>query len=180
MGGVRLYRMSASTGLRFSLGIFTFSIFIAPADDIEGTVLSLVNRHPGPVLYLCGPCPVYLTRLKRNDGAFEVHHPVDAEALLALLASSTHPLVLIEHDPSVYDGAYDHIHEVGLCCRRHAERTGRVIMMAPRPDGVIGTLESYSHRMGVIMNKAGPVMYDGKRRPEMQQTLEAWGAVRCA
>jgi DNA polymerase I len=57
------------------------------------------------VLYVCGSCSPILSRLDRRFQGIEIRRAFTVFQLITILEEARHTLIIIEHDPLVYENA---------------------------------------------------------------------------
>lgn len=105
--------------------------------------------------YLSGPHP-HLRRMLAD-----VLPPAQTCTVLTLaqmrsyLAGAAASLVLVEHDPDLFEDAPEFIDRIGLVFRQTAQNRGiRVILLAPKMDEVLERLSGYSDKLIVVEQEA--------------------------
>jgi DNA polymerase I len=165
----------------------TFCALVAP----PGLVTSPLNSNPGlrrfMFLYICGNYSRVLSDVRVTASTFEVRRAFTAFQLLTALAEASHTIVLVEHDPSLYDGddGGKVIAQVGSAFR-NAARDAMVILYAPSADMHFHALAKRADRVfylapetpgfayGSTRGRArhGPGGRNGREGAKRQMTLE--------
>lgn len=152
----------------------TFSIFIAPSSILSEALNNLLVRHPGNILYICGNFPIILSGLNPNKNQFKVKSVTKADKILSLIESADEPLILFEHEGSLYDVNADLIRPIGQICRKKGAERGTIIMIATRQDGWLKKFEPFAHQIKYQEDlfKYLPKVKKRIRIPLRQRTLE--------
>jgi len=111
-----------------------FAIVLAPRSVLAAAVTGCLRLHSDHVLYVSGNYPPVLTGLNRDDRTFHVRRALTAYQLLSILDDAwAEEMIIIEHDPGLFDDAPETAAAIGRACNDRAHG-GTVILMAPRPD----------------------------------------------
>ncbi len=164
--------MSVSIAPNITLSYGTFSIFIAPQEDLQRALSNLLSRQRGETLYLCGNYPSLLFHLKKYASFFEVRRALTTYQVLTILDEAHHSLLLFEHDPTLYDDITDLPETIGQKCQEYATTTGTILLVASKPDRSLNLLEPFAHRMVFFQGEHGSRIVPVKKRTTKQKTLE--------
>jgi len=111
----------------------SFSAVIGPA----GIAAEMINANGDLqrylLLFVSGNYSRILTQVGRSAGHFEVRRAFTAHQLLAILQEAAHTVVFIEHDPTLFDGAWDMIAPLAAALGE-ISRESAVILYAPGAD----------------------------------------------
>ena len=111
----------------------TFTVVIAD----ERLMVSALNASPElqrfMFLYVCGNYSRILPGVDVSSANFDVRRAFTAHQLLAIIREAYHTIVLVEHDPGVYEGAAGLTGTVARALRE-ASREALVILYADRQD----------------------------------------------
>ena len=92
-----------------------FNAIIAPKDII----LRGINYDPVlgryTTLYICGNFHRILSRIDSCSTNFHIQRAFTVHQLLTILQENYHSIVIVEHDPTIYDDAGDVKRVVSLC-----------------------------------------------------------------
>ena len=84
-----------------------FSAIVAPVEII----LTGMNNNPVlgryTTLLICGNFSRILDGINRTSGNFEIQRAFTVHQLLTILRGDDHSIVIVEHDPTIYDDAGD-------------------------------------------------------------------------
>lgn len=138
----------------------TFTAVIAP----EPVILSALNDNPdlGRFLFLllCGNYSRILSRINRTSSNFEIRRPFTADQLLTALKEAGHTVIVIEHDPTLFDGA-DRLLAPVAAALRDAGHEALVILYSPAMDRSFAALARQADRLIEIMPADEPA-YSGE------------------
>jgi len=111
----------------------TFNVIIAD----ERLLVSALNASPElkrfMFLYVCGNYSRILPAVDTTSANFDVRRAFTAHQLLTIIREAYHTIVLVEHDPGVYDGAAELVDTVA-CALAEVSREALVILYAGRQD----------------------------------------------
>lgn len=142
--------MSLSVHPHVSFSPGTFTLFIAPAGILDAALISLIHRHRGIILYVCGNYPALLPGLGPVPGRLRARRALTAYQLLSIIEDADESLILFEHDHSLFEDAPDLISPVGEMLRQRATEAGTVILFSTRTDRSLDTMERYADRLAII------------------------------
>jgi len=117
----------------------TFNAVIAP----EKVMVSALNSNPDLqrflFLYVSGNYSRLLNSIYRSSKNFEIRRSFTAHQLVTTLKEASHTVVLVEHDPTLFEGAQDLIPQIaGLL--RDVGRESLVILYTPTMDSTFSGL----------------------------------------
>jgi DNA polymerase I len=161
----------------------TFTAVIAP----EPVIISALSGNPDIgrflTLFLCGNYSCLFSRIARVSPAIEVRRPFTADQLLTAVREAGHTIVIIEHDPTLFDGA-ERLLPMVSSALRDAGREALVILYAPAMDRSFAALARQADRVVEIMpagetEDGRPYQGSGSHRHDAvaapaQKTLEAF------
>jgi len=138
----------------------TFTAVIAP----EPVILSALNDNPDIgrflTLFVCGNYSRLLPRFRQASSNLELRRPFTADQLLTAIKEAGHTVIIIEHDPTLFDGA-ERLQALIAAALREAGREALVILYAPAMDRPFGTMARQADRLIEIM----PADEPGYRQP---------------
>ena len=140
----------------FSFNKGTFTIFTGPSHLLSEALNNYLVRQNGSILSLSGTVPVILSRVRMNTGTWNRQTVTEAHQLLTTLEKSTQPLILIEHDRTLFDEDADYIRPIAMMCRRKVSEKGTVFIFGTRPDGWLNKFEPFAHKMEHIKERDYP------------------------
>ena len=134
----------------FSFHKGTFSLFIGPSHLLSEALNNYLVRQCGCILSLSGNDPEILSRVRTNTGTWNKQTVTEAHQLLTTLEKSTEPLILIEHDRSLYDEDADYIMPIAMMCREKVAKRATVFIFGARLEESVIQFEPYVHKMVYI------------------------------
>jgi DNA polymerase I len=159
----------------------TFTAVIAPEKRILAALNSNADIQRFLFLYICGNYSRILSGISRTSTNFEVRRPFTADQLLTVIHEAGHTIVLVEHDPTLFDGA-ERLSGPIASALRQAGREALVILWAPASDRSFAALARQADRIiEIVSDDPGPYRPgSGSRRscrqggvvPGAQTTLE--------
>ncbi|HXX55065.1 MAG TPA: hypothetical protein VEI81_03120 [Methanoregula sp.] len=111
----------------------SFSAVIGPAGIAAGMINENGDLQRYLLLFVSGNYSRVLTQVDRNAGHFEVRRAFTAHQLLTILQEAAHTVVFIEHDPTLFDGAWDMIAPLAAALSE-ISRESAVILYSPGAD----------------------------------------------
>jgi hypothetical protein len=124
----------------------TFNAVLAP----EEVIISAINNNPDIQRYLFlfvgGNYSRILSGIHRTATNFEVRRAFTAHQLFTILKEASHTVVFIEHDSSMYDGAWEMITPISGALREIG-RESMVILFSVTPDRAFGALIQKADRV---------------------------------
>ncbi len=85
----------------------TFSILTAPGDIFAQALNCHLSLQRFQILYVCGNYSAVLSKLDRRFTCLDIRRAFTAYQLLTVLEEARHTLVIVEHDPLLYEDAGD-------------------------------------------------------------------------
>jgi DNA polymerase I len=117
----------------------TFNVIIAD----ERLLVSALNASPElkrfMFLYVCGNYSRILPAIDTASANFDVRRAFTAHQLLTIIREAYHTIVLVEHDPNVYDGASELVETISRALTE-ISREALVILYAGRQDARLSRL----------------------------------------
>jgi hypothetical protein len=111
----------------------TFNAVIAPGKVMVSALNSNTDLQRFLVLYVSGNYSQLLSSISRSSKNFEVRRAFTAHQLFTILKEASHTIVLLEHDPTLFDGAENMLPQIGGMLKETA-RESLVILYAPSTD----------------------------------------------
>lgn len=148
--------MPAPIDLGSLLSPNTFSLFIAPPGIIYEALSTMMTRHRGKILYLCGNYPLILPNLTSNQDRVLIRRALTIYQMQSILEEADEPLILFEHDRSLYDDNADLLPYIAEICRHKAKDTGMIFLFSTRQDKWLTLMEPYFERMILIIETSPP------------------------
>jgi DNA polymerase I len=111
----------------------SFNALVAPNEMFAKALNRNLNLQRFKVLYICGNCSSILSRLDRRFQTLEIRRAFTVFQLMTILEEARHSLIIIEHDPPLYEDAEGRIEYVsqGL---HDAAKEAAVLLYAPGTD----------------------------------------------
>jgi DNA polymerase I len=160
----------------------TFTAVVAP----EKTIINLVNTNPDLQRYLSlfvgGTSSRILPGIHRTVTRFEVQRAFTAHQLFTILTESAHTVILIEHDPTLYDQAWGMIAPIAGAIDE-CSRDALVILYSPTADRAFCALTQTANRFYFLSplpkfpaNRPSPGIspYGASAPSSYQRTLGVW------
>jgi hypothetical protein len=125
----------------------TFNAVIAPGKVMISALNTNTDLKRFLFLYVSGNYSRLLSSINRSSKNFEVRRAFTAHQLFTILKGASHTVLLLEHDPTLFDGAEEVMPQIGGMLR-DIGRESLVILYAPSVD------RSFS----VLMRKADHII----------------------
>ncbi|MEN6609887.1 MAG: hypothetical protein ABFC24_03525 [Methanoregulaceae archaeon] len=161
-----------------------YNVVVGPPDLVLAALNSDKELQRFLFLYVCGNYSRILTGVHRTAN-FDVRRAFTAFQLDTILSESYHTVILVEHDPTLYDSPERNMLMAQVTrALRSAAQEAMVILYTPSPDRTIHTLAKGADRVFHLAAPADPVR-DGRSfsgrglrarepGPRLQTTLEAF------
>src|SRR5512136_1625145 len=117
----------------------TFNAVIAPGKVVISALNTNTDLQRFLFLYVSGNYSRLLTEINRSSKNFEVRRAFTAHHLVTILTEAGHTVVLVEHDPTLFEGAETTLPQVAGILRE-AGRESLVILYAPAVDRTFSSL----------------------------------------
>jgi DNA polymerase I len=117
----------------FSIQQGRLNVIIAPADILVANFNENLNYQRFLTLYVCGNYSRVLNRLDTSLSHFDIRRAFTSNQLLTVLQESCHTIVILEHDPTLYDGDKEMRGFISHALRE-LSHTNIVILYAPMTD----------------------------------------------
>jgi len=159
----------------------TFNAVIAPEKVMVFALNSNADLQRFLFLYVSGNYSRLLTAIDRTSKNFEVRRSFTAHQLFTILKEASHTVVLVEHDPTLFDGAETMLPQVaGLL--KEVGRESLVILYAPSIDRSFSALMRQADHIieiapaedipGTALHRGSHPHRRGGTLPHTQRTLE--------
>ena len=128
-------------------------------------------------LFICGNYSRILSRLDRNVTVLDVRRAFTVFQLMTILEESHHSLLIVEHDPLLYEDAERRMVEYLAQALKQASREATVLLYAPAMDPHLQKIAGLADRVLCIYSE--PAAARGRAKAEAriageQRTLEAY------
>jgi hypothetical protein len=159
----------------------TFNAVIAPEKVMVAALNTTTDLQRFLFLYVSGNYSRLLSSISRSSKNFEVRRAFTAHQLFTILKEASHTVVLVEHDPTLFDGAEVMIPQIAGMLKETG-RESLVILYSPTADHTFSLLMRQADHLIEIApadDRDGTTRYRSPRSPRMkgatpygQRTLE--------
>jgi DNA polymerase I len=151
----------------------TFNAVIAPEKVMVSALNSNTDLQRFLFLYVSGNYSRLLSSISRSSKNFEVRRAFTAHQLFTILKEMSHTVVLVEHDPTLFEGAETMIPQIAGMLKE-AGRASLVILYAPSIDRSFSRLMQQADHIIEIApadDITGTPRYRSSRSPRNGGTL---------
>lgn len=124
----------------------SFNALLAPRDFFVQALNRNLNLQRFRILYVSGNYSAILSRLDRRFEALEIRRGNTLFQLMTILEEAHHSLILVEHDPLLYEDAAEMTEYVSLAMRGAAKEAA-VLLYAPGADPFLEALVKNADRV---------------------------------
>ena len=124
----------------------TYNAVIAPEKVMISAINSNVDLQRFLFLYIGGNYSCILSGVNRTSGNFDVRRAFTAHQLFEAIKEAGYTIILVEHDPSLFDGAEEMLDLVSGALK-DAGRDSLVILYTPVIDRTFSTLIKRADRI---------------------------------
>jgi DNA polymerase I len=117
----------------------TFNAVIAPEKVMVAALNNTTDLQRFLFLYVSGNYSRLLSSISRSSKNFEVRRAFTAHQLFTILKEASHTVVLVEHDPTLFDGAEVMIPQIAGMLKETG-RESLVILYSPTADHTFSLL----------------------------------------
>ena len=159
----------------------TFNAVIAPVKVMVSALNSNTDLQRFLFLYASGNYSRLLSQISRSFKNFEVRRAFTAHQLFTILKEAGNTVVLVEHDPALFDGAETMIPQIAGMLGE-AGRESLVILYSPSTDRSFSLLMRQADRIieispaddraGISLHRRSRASHNGGTIPCAQRTLE--------
>lgn len=159
----------------------SFNAVIAPERVMVSALNTNTDLQRFLFLYVSGNYSRLLSSINRSSKNFEVRRAFTAHQLFTILKEASHTVLLLEHDPTLFDGAEEIMPQIAGMLR-DIGRESLVILYAPAVDRSLSVLMRQSDHIIEIAtadDRVGTTLHRNSRSsrfrenlPYAQQTLE--------
>lgn len=132
----------------------SFNAVIAPVAVLATALNTNADLRRFLFLYVSGNYSRLLTAINRSSKNFDVRRAFTAHQLVTILSEAGHTIVVVEHDPTLFEGAEATLPQIAGMLRE-AGRTALVILYAPAADCTFSALAAGADRI-IEIAPAGP------------------------
>jgi hypothetical protein len=155
----------------------TFNVLVSPVEMLVDAINSNLNLQRYKVLFVSGNYSRILSRLNRNITEMDVRRAFTVFQLMTILEENHHTLLIVEHDPMLYEDASEMVEYIAQHLRQ-TSREATVLLYSPALDPHLEKMTPLADRVFCFyeMPKAptrGRAKTDQKM-PRSQATLEAY------
>jgi len=111
----------------------SFNVLVAPREMLIQALNKNQNLQRYKVLYVTGNYSSILSKLDRNLTALEIRRGFTVFQLMTVLEEARHSLVIVEHDPILYDDAVEMVEYVSHALS-DASKEAAVLLYSPAVD----------------------------------------------
>ena len=155
----------------------SFNALAAPGEMFTKALNSNLNLQRFKVLYICGNHSSILSKLDRKFVDLEIRRAFTVFQLMTILEEARHSLILVAHDPLLYENAQEMTEYISRGMS-DAAKEATVLLYSPGTDTFLEELTKNADRVFYfdegprattkLISKAYP------RAQKSQRTLEAW------
>jgi DNA polymerase I len=159
----------------------TFTAVIAPEKVMISALNSNTDLQRFLFLYVSGNYSRLLTSISRSSKNFDIRRAFTAHQLFTILTEASHTILLLEHDPTLFDGAENMLPQVAGMLK-DAGRESLVILYASSVDRSFSVLMRQADRIieiataedivGTPRYRSSRSYRSGFKLPNAQRTLE--------
>jgi DNA polymerase I len=159
----------------------TFNAVIAPEKVMISALNSNADLQRFLFLYVSGNYSRLLSSINRSSENFEVRRAFTAHQLFTILKEASHTVLLLEHDPTLFDGAEEMMPQIAGMLR-DIGRESLVILYAPSVDRSFSVLMRQADHIieiapaddiaGTALHHSSRSHRDSGTLPYAQRTLE--------
>jgi DNA polymerase I len=159
----------------------TFNAVIAPEKVMISALNNNVDLQRFLFLYVSGNYSRLLSSINRSSKNFEVRRAFTAHQLFTILKEVSHTVVLLEHDPTLFDGAGEMMPQIAGMLK-DISRESLVILYTPTIDRSFSVLMRQADHIIEItptddtitnaIHRRSRSLRNSENRPYAQRTLE--------
>ncbi len=124
----------------------SFNALLAPREMFIQALNRNLNLQRFKVIYVCGNYSSILSSLDRRFEALEVRRAFTVFQLMTILGENRHTIVIIEHDPLLYEDAQEMTEYISQAMRE-ASNEAAVLLYAPGADPYLEELAAIADRV---------------------------------
>jgi hypothetical protein len=111
----------------------TFNVLVAPVELLVESLNNHLELQRYKILFICGNYSRILSRLDRNFTELEVRRAFTVFQLMTILEENHHTILIIEHDPTLYEDATEMVEYV-VQALRQTSREATILLYSPALD----------------------------------------------
>ena len=153
----------------------TFNVLVAPVEMLVEALNSHLNLQRYKILYIPGNYSRILSRLDRNITELEIRRAFTVFQLMTVLEENHHSILIIEHDPMLYEDAKEIVEYVAQALKQ-TSREATILLYSPALDPHLQKMTELADRVFCFyeMPKAKGRAKAEPKMPGAQATLEAY------
>jgi DNA polymerase I len=151
----------------------TFNAVIAPEKVMISALNNNIDLQRFLFLYVSGNYSRLLSSINRSSKNFEIRRAFTAHQLFTILKEVSHTVLLIEHDPTLFDGAEEMMPQIAGMLK-DISRESLVILYTPsidRPFSVLMRQASHIIEFALADDFVGTPQYRSPRSYRNSETL---------
>jgi hypothetical protein len=160
-----------------SLRSRSFNALVAPTEMFTKALNHNLNLQRYKVLYISGNYSSILSRLDRRFQDLEIRRAFTVFQLMTILEEARHTLIIIEHDPLLYEDAAELTEFISKSMRETAKEAA-VLLYSPTMDKFLEDLTRNADRVFCFNEspraETKRISKDCPRTQKSQKTLEAF------
>jgi hypothetical protein len=146
----------------------SYHAIVAPETVLVSAINSNAELQRFLFLYIGGNYSRLLSGIHRNSKNFDIRRAFTAHQLFSMLKEAAHTIILIEHDPTLFDGAEKMIPPVAGALK-DAGRESLVILYTPVIDRTFASLMRQADRVIEITSIEQTSFRQSARMMQMQR-----------
>jgi len=150
-----------------------FNALVAPVELLVQALDGQLWVQRFKILYICGNYSRILSRLDRRFRELEVRRAFTVFQLMTILEEAHHTLLLIEHDPLLYEDAAE-MAEYVSCALKDAAKEAAVLLYSPTVDPILEEIIKGADRVFCFREEMKAQRCGAKPGRRSQTTLEAF------
>jgi DNA polymerase I len=123
-----------------------FHILVSPLQMLTRALNDHLDLQRFEVLYICGNYSRILSGLDRRFTSLQVRRAFTVFQLMTILEENRHTLLIIEHDPLLYEDAEEMVEYVSQAMRE-ATKSSTVLLYSPASDKFLEMMTNYADRV---------------------------------
>ena len=124
-----------------------FSLLIAPSSLLAEALNKYLKSEVNDVLIISGEIPLIRFQIQPGKFRLKTERVSSGQEVYEALQKAKESLILIEHDPALYDYNADVIRSIALLSRKMTAGNHTILLLGTRPDTWLNKFESYVHKI---------------------------------
>ncbi|HNY35083.1 MAG TPA: hypothetical protein PKK68_10545 [Methanothrix soehngenii] len=129
-----------------NLDMRAFHILVSPLEMLMRALNDHLDLQRFEVLFVCGNFSRILSGLDRRFASLQVRRAFTVFQLIPVLEDSRHTLLIIEHDPLLYEDAEEMVEYVSQAMKE-AAKSCTVLLYSPASDPFLEMMTNYADRV---------------------------------